>query len=103
MRAILKYRAKKVLMPSLLLLLMAYFIYHLVQGHYGLLSWQKLRFKNATLLKETEKIEKKAQILQDKVNRLQPNQLDLDYVEELVHEKVGVYHLNDLIVHNKSK
>jgi len=78
---------------------MLYFIYHLVQGQYGLLSWKRLQQHNSALVQKKEKAERKNRCLQDKVNRLKPNQLDLDYVEELAREKVGIYHHDDLIIH----
>lgn len=98
-RPLIIYRLKKAWLPALLFFLMVYFIYHLIQGQYGLLSWKRLQQHSEALTHKKELIEEQNTLLQDKVNRLKPDQLDLDYVEELVREKVGVYHLDDLIVH----
>lgn len=94
---------KKIIWPVLMILVMVYLVYHFLQGHYGLLSWQKLKKSHKEVSIKTEQLKEKTEALQDKVDRLKPGYLDLDYVEELVQEKLGVYHPNDLIIHENTK
>ena len=74
-----------------------YLLYVLINGERGLISYYKI--KNQTLFYE-EKIadlEYKNFYLIDRTTRLQPNSLDLDYLDELIRYKTGLIKENEVI------
>tara|TARA_Y100000996_G_C22511105_1_gene638420 strand:+ start:1045 stop:1353 length:309 start_codon:yes stop_codon:yes gene_type:complete len=74
-----------------------YLLYVLINGERGLISFYKI--KNQTLFYE-EKIadlEYKNFYLIDRTTRLQPNSLDLDYLDELIRYKTGLIEENEVI------
>ena len=75
-----------------------YLLYVLINGERGLISYYKI--KNQTLFYE-EKIadlEYKNSYLIDRITRLQPNSIDLDYLDETFRKVTGFSGQNETVI-----
>jgi len=83
------FRKKKVATITLLAVLVFYLAYNILSGDRGVLSLFKLTEQHKTLHKEVKILEEEKRILQSKVNRLKPESLDLDLLEEQARKNLG--------------
>ena len=81
-----------------LCLLLSYFAYHTVAGNQGLARWADLQKQEKVLALELAAMELERQALEAEIIRLNPNNLDLDYVEELARRKLAYARAGELIV-----
>ena len=79
----------------LLILLLIYFIYHTISGNRGLLSYFNLRKSLqeekeylADLIAQRKQIERKTILLN-------PNNIDLDFLDELARKELGLINKNE--------
>tara|TARA_B110000263_G_C15072039_1_gene402295 strand:+ start:135 stop:446 length:312 start_codon:yes stop_codon:yes gene_type:complete len=80
------------------LFIFIYLIYFLINGDRGIISYYKLKNKNYEYTIQLSKLVSDNKILADRITRLQPNTLDLDYLDEKIKEKTGHLYNNELLI-----
>ncbi|OUR76988.1 hypothetical protein A9Q83_12225 [Alphaproteobacteria bacterium 46_93_T64] len=87
--------------PTLGLLAICYFSYHLIEGDRGLFAYLKLQ---QTLQQETADLQL-AQFernkLEKRVRLMNPKNLDLDMLEERAREVLGLAHPDEIVIYTK--
>ena len=78
--------------------LFIYVFYFLINGERGLLSYYKIIKKHTLMNEELIYIMNKNKKLSDKISRLSPNTLDLEYLDEQLRLKTGRISENELII-----
>ena len=73
-------------------------MYFLINGQRGIISYFKLKKINTIYSKELNNLEDQNIALEDKIRRLQPNTLDLDYLEERLRKNIGLLKNNEITV-----
>lgn len=94
-------RLQKALGPILATCLLSYFVYHLIQGERGLLSWMRLKQKIKIAEEKLTQIQEEQINLAHRVHLMSPNTLDIDMLEEQAREKLGLANNDELIIHDK--
>lgn len=83
---------------SFYFLLNIYFIYHILNGEYGVFSY---KYINKDLIREESILDKKKLEIekkQNKINRLKSNNIDLDLLDEELKKNVGIIDKNEIIL-----
>ena len=78
--------------------LFLYLMYFLINGQRGIISYFKLKKINTIYSKELNNLEYQNIALEDKIRRLQPNTLDLDYLVERLRKNIGLLKNNEITV-----
>jgi cell division protein FtsB len=91
------FRIRKVIAILLFFILISYFIYNIISGDRGILSLFKLTEQHKILQDEVSILEEEKRILQSKVNRMKPESLDLDLLEEQARKNLGYAQKNETI------
>jgi cell division protein FtsB len=94
----LRKRARFVAGPALGIALTGYFVYHLIEGHHGLLAWVRL---SQGLREETAKLEEvRAQraALDLKVSDLRPEHVDPDLLDEQVRATLNLVAPGEIVI-----
>ena len=74
-----------------------YLLYVLINGERGLISYYKIKNQKLFYEEKIADLEYKNSYLIDRTTRLQPNSLDLDYLDELMRYKTGLIEENEVI------
>ena len=80
------------------LFLFLYILYFLINGDRGIISYFKIKNLNSEYKISLAELNKKNNYFKNKVHRLNPNTLDLDFLDEKIREKTGYTEKNELIV-----
>ena len=75
-----------------------YLIYFLINGQRGLLKYFYLTKQNQEFKETLNNLKLEDEYYSDRIKRLQPNTLDLDYLDEQVRKKLGFIDKNELVV-----
>ena len=81
-------------------LLISFFIF-LYLGYFlinGILSFYKIKSNQLVFQNHLLKLEKNNKFLTDRVNRLQPNTIDLDYLDEQIRATTGFMDKNEITI-----
>ena len=78
--------------------LFLYLIYFLINGPRSIFTYFKLKNLNIIYLEQLDNLNQNNNLLIDKINRLQPNTLDLDYLEEKLRKNTGFSKDNEIVV-----
>jgi len=78
--------------------LFLYLIYFLINGPRSILTYFKLNNLNLSYSEQLNNLNKKNNFFIDRIKRLQPNTLDLDYLEEKLRKNTGFSKDNEIIV-----
>ena len=93
-----KRRARHMIGPILGCLLVAYFVYHSIQGDRGMLAWYRLDH----LIDEAEvsrrSLDARREGLERRVRMLRPESLDADMVEEQGRRLLNFSHPDDVVL-----
>ena len=93
-----KRRARHMIGPMLGCLLVAYFVYHSIQGDRGMLAWYRLD----QLIDEAEvsrrSLDARREGLELRVRMLRPESLDADMVEEQGRRLLNFSHPDDVVL-----
>ncbi|HET6468480.1 MAG TPA: septum formation initiator family protein [Geminicoccaceae bacterium] len=81
-----------------LLLLLVYFAYHTLRGPHGLFAAVELNREIATTRAELDGLIARRIALERQVERLRPETLDLDLLDERVRATLGLIHEDEVIV-----
>jgi len=75
-----------------------YLIYFLINGQRGLLKYFYLTKQNQEYSQTLAKLKVENQYYNDRINRLQPNTVDLDFLDEQVRKKLGFIDNNEIVI-----
>ena len=78
--------------------LLIYLIYFLINGDRGLINYFKLNNQNILYSKNLNNLNKINDYYLDRTKRLQPNTIDIDYLEELLRKNTGFLKENEILV-----
>ena len=79
-------------------LIFLYLIYFLIDPEKGIISYYKLKNKQLIYTTQLSELKTKNDLLIDRTARLQPNTIDLDYLEEQLRLKTGYIAENEILV-----
>ena len=80
------------------LFIFVYLFYFLINGEKGVLSYYKITKKNLLIEEKLLNLEIKNNKLKDKITRLTPKNIDLDFLDEQLRLNIGKTTENELIV-----
>ncbi len=75
-----------------------YLLYFLFNGDRGVLQYIKLKKSNILYQYEYSNLNQKNNFYQDRVKRLQPNTIDLDYLDETFRQVTGFSSQNETVI-----
>lgn len=101
MKTSIQVRLQQAIGPILATCLLGYFVYHLIQGERGILSWMRLKQKIQLAEERLDQVQMEQSTLAHRVKLMGPENLDLDMLEEQAREKLGVANTNEVIIHDK--
>ena len=78
--------------------LFLYLFYFLIRGEKGIFSYYKILKKYSLAKEELIVLDKKNNEIEDKISRLSPNTLDLEYLDEQLRKNTGKISDNELII-----
>jgi len=81
-----------------ILFILIYLFYFLVNGPRGLISYYKMQNKNLEFSSQLNYLNMKNNFFINKTKRLQPNTIDLDYLDEQLRIKTGYLSENEIII-----
>ena len=79
-------------------LIFLYLIYFLIDSEKGIISYYKLKNKQLIYKTQLNELKIKNDLFIDRTARLQPNTIDLDYLEEQLRLKTGYIAENEILV-----
>ena len=75
-----------------------YLVYFLIYGQRGLLQYFYLSKQNQEYTQKLNKLTSENDYFSDRIKRLQPNTLDLDFLDEQVRKKLGLIDKNEIVI-----
>ena len=78
--------------------LLLYLFYFLINGERGILAYYKISNKYSLINEELISLDIKNKEIEDKISRLSPNTLDLEYLDEQLRKNTGKISYNELII-----
>ena len=78
--------------------LAGYFVYHIVIGGRGVISWTVLSREADQLESELAKLKNENEFLENKIKGMRSDSLDLDLLEEQAERILGFCHAEDTVV-----
>ena len=79
-------------------LIFLYLIYFLIDPEKGIISYYKLKNKQLVYKNQLNELKIRNDLLIDRTARLQPNTIDLDYLEEQLRLKTGYIEENEILI-----
>ena len=75
-----------------------YLVYFLIYGQRGLLQYFYLSKQNQEYTQKLSKLTSENDYFNDRIKRLQPNTVDLDFLDEQVRKKLGLIDKNEIVI-----
>ena len=75
-----------------------YLVYFLIYGQRGLLQYFYLSKQNQEYTQKLTKLTSENDYFIDRIKRLQPNTVDLDFLDEQVRKKLGLIDKNEIVI-----
>ena len=75
-----------------------YLVYFLVYGQRGLLQYFYLSNQNQEYNERLFQLTSENQYLSNRIKKLQPNTVDLDFLDEQVRKKLGLIDKNEIVI-----
>ena len=75
-----------------------YLVYFLVYGQRGLLQYFYLSKQNQEYNETLARLTSKNKYLDNQIKKLQPNTVDLDFLDEKVRKKLGLIDKNEIVI-----
>ena len=75
-----------------------YLVYFLVYGQRGLLQYFYLSKQNHEYNETLSQLTSENQYMSNRIKKLQPNTIDLDFLDEQVRKKLGLIDKNEIVV-----
>ncbi len=93
-----KNNLKSILSNLIWIFIAGYFVYHIVIGSRGIISWSVLSHEVNQLESDLNKIRKENGFLENKIKGMRSDSLDLDLLEEQAEKILGFCYPEDTIV-----
>lgn len=93
-------RLNQIVGPIIAIGLLAYFIYHIIQGERGVLSMMRLQQKIAVAEEELNAVQKQHDVLNHRVQLLKPDSLDPDMLEERARSVLNFARKDELVIYD---
>jgi cell division protein FtsB len=87
-----------IVVPGIVMCLIGYFSYHVVQGDLGLLSYLKMDRQIETLEAKAASIGQERATLEHRVSLMSPSGVDPDLLDERARYELGFAHPQDLVI-----
>lgn len=84
--------------PALVILILAYFSYHAIEGHHGLLALRELNTQLADLEIKAQASKTERAALEGKVSSLRRDNLDLDLLDERARAILGYSEAGEVVL-----
>ena len=81
-----------------ILFILIYLFYFLINGPRGIISYYKMQNQNLEFASQLRNLNNKNNFFINKTKRLQPNTIDLDYLDEQLRIKTGYLLKNEVII-----
>ncbi len=78
--------------------LVGYFVYHVVSGARGVISWVKLSKKVEQLENKAKRLKESNKFLENKIKYFRRDNLDLDLLDEQARSVLGFADENDIVI-----
>ena len=75
-----------------------YLVYFLVYGQRGLLQYFYLSKQNQEYNETLARLNSENQYLNNRIKKLQPNTVDLDFLDEQLRKKLGLIDKNEIVI-----
>ena len=75
-----------------------YLVYFLIYGQRGLLQYFYLSKQNQEYNETLTQLNSENQHMSNRIKKLQPNTLDLDFLDEQVRKKLGLIDKNEIVI-----
>ena len=75
-----------------------YLVYFLIYGQRGLLQYFYFSKQNQEYTQKLTKLTSENDYFSDRIKRLQPNTVDLDFLDEQVRKKLGLIDKNEIVI-----
>ena len=75
-----------------------YLVYFLIYGQRGLLQYFYFSKQNQEYTQKLTKLTSENDFFIDRIKRLQPNTVDLDFLDEQVRKKLGLIDKNEIVI-----
>ena len=75
-----------------------YLFYLLINGERGIFAYYKITKKYSLINEELISLDNRNKEIKDKISRLSPNTLDLEYLDEQLRENTGKISDNEIII-----
>ena len=75
-----------------------YLVYFLIYGQRGLLQYFYLSKQNQEYNERLSQLTSENQYLSNRIKKLQPNTVDLDFLDEQVRKKLGLIDKNEIVI-----
>ncbi len=92
---------RSLLATFVLSLVLFYLAYNALAGDQGLAKWTNLQKQEKELILELEVIQAEKDAVYQKIYRLRPETLDLDYIEEIARKKLAYARKDEVILNVK--
>lgn len=93
-------RFQQVVGPIISITLLGYFVYHIIQGERGLLSWMRLKQKIEVSEQKLTNVQEEQSRIEQRVYLLRPDSLDRDMLEEQARKILNYARKDELIIHD---
>lgn len=94
-------RFQLVVGPLIAIGLLGYFIYHIIQGERGLLSWRQLNNKISIAESRLNELSQEQETLEMKVRLMRPESLDPDMLDEQAREKLNFVGKDEIVIRDE--
>ena len=91
-------RLKRAAVPSALIMLVCYFLYHAVQGENGLLALREFDARAEVLRVEAVRLSEERKKMAARVALLRPDSLDPDMLDEQARKSLGFIHPDEVVI-----
>lgn len=91
---------RRMISPLVFILLTVYFVYHILQGERGVISWISLSQKVKAEEKVLQTLTSQEQALAQRVRLLRPDSLDLDMLDEQARRLLNYSHKQETVIYD---
>ena len=75
-----------------------YLFYFLINGERGIISYYKIKNQNTQHHSALSELQKKNSLLTDRIERLQTNTIDLDFLDEKIRQNTGYVSESEVLI-----
>jgi cell division protein FtsB len=94
-------RVQQIFGPLIAVTLVIYFVYHLIQGERGVLSWMRLNQRITVAEKRLDEVQMEQNALEQRVHLLRPDSLDPDMLEERARVVLNFARKDEIIIQDQ--